>query len=195
MNESARQGEAASDNDEYDYIVVGAGSAGCAVAGRLAETPGVTVALLEPGPDDHHFLVWTPVGVAKLAVEPGPRNYGYRTVPQTALNNRTSFQPRGRGLGGSSSINGMLYIRGHRNDYDRWAQLGCPGWSYEEVLPYFIRAEGNARFANGQASPYHGVDGPLCVSDQRVLNPFSQRFIDAAVQTGMPVNHDFNGEK
>lgn len=195
MNESARQGEAASDNDEYDYIVVGAGSAGCAVAGRLAETPGVTVALLELGPDDHHFLVWTPVGVAKLAVEPGPRNYGYRTVPQTALNNRTSFQPRGRGLGGSSSINGMLYIRGHRNDYDRWAQLGCPGWSYEEVLPYFIRAEGNARFANGQASPYHGVDGPLCVSDQRVLNPFSQRFIDAAVQTGMPVNHDFNGEK
>ncbi|NLP60667.1 GMC family oxidoreductase [Paraburkholderia sacchari] len=194
MNESARQPVPAGDNDEYDYIVVGAGSAGCAIASRLADTPGVTVALLETGPDDHHFLVSTPVGVAKLAVAEGPRNYGYRTVPQPALNNRSSFQPRGRGLGGSSSINGMLYIRGHRNDYDRWAQLGCAGWSYEEVLPYFIRAEGNERFARGPANPWHGVDGPLYVSDQRSLSPFSQRFIDAARQLGMPLNDDFNGE-
>ncbi|KND55297.1 Choline dehydrogenase [Candidatus Paraburkholderia kirkii] len=88
-------------------------------------------------------MVWTPTGVAKLAVEAGPRNYEYRTVPQGALNHRTSFQPRGKGLGGSSSINGMVYIRGHRNDYDRWARLGCAGWSYEDVLPYFRRAESN----------------------------------------------------
>ncbi|MDR5792872.1 GMC family oxidoreductase N-terminal domain-containing protein [Caballeronia sp. LZ008] len=194
MSDSARRRASVSGNDQYDYIVVGAGSAGCAVASRLADQQGVTVALLETGPDDHHYTVWAPVGVAKLAVKENVRNYGYHTLPQPSLNNRVSFQPRGRGLGGSSSINGMLYVRGHRNDYDRWAQLGCRGWSYEEVLPYFRKAESNGRIRNGLDDAFHGAQGPLHVCDQRTLNPFSQRFIDAALQAGMRLNHDFNGQ-
>jgi choline dehydrogenase-like flavoprotein len=193
MNATQSLGKGASAIEEYDYIVVGAGSAGCAVAGRLAGERGVTVALLETGDGDHHWSVSTPIGVGKLAVKPGPRNYGYVTVPQRALNDRCSFQPRGRGLGGSSSINGMVYIRGHRNDYDRWAQLGCRGWSYQDVLPYFRRAEANGRFAGQRDNAYHGADGPLHVNDLRTPNPFSRRFIDAAVQAGLPLNADFNG--
>jgi choline dehydrogenase-like flavoprotein len=193
MSEARSQGKVESLIDEYDYLVVGAGSAGCAVAGRLAEEGRVTVALLETGPDDHHWSVSTPIGVGKLAVKAGPRNYGYVTVPQRALNDRCSFQPRGRGLGGSSSINGMVYIRGHRHDYDRWDTLGCRGWSYQDVLPYFKRAEANERLRSRDDNAFHGANGPLHVSDLRTPNPFSRRFIEAATQAGLPLNADFNG--
>lgn len=176
----------------FDYIIVGAGSAGCALAGRLADQAGVTVALLESGPDDHHPSVWTPLAIAQTVPKPGPRNYGLRTVPQAGLNGRESYQPRGRGLGGSSSINAMLYVRGHRSDYDRWAELGCEGWGYDEVLPYFRRSECNQRNA-GRDDAWHGGSGPLHVSDLRTPNRFSRRFVQAAAQAGLPLNNDFNG--
>ena len=174
---------------EFDYIVVGAGSAGCAVAARLAEDPTITVALLEVGPADHHFTVWTPLALAAVVPKRGQRNYAYRTVPQAGLGGRVSYQPRGRGLGGSSSINGMVYIRGHRIDYDQWAALGCKGWSYDDVLPYFRRSERNQRLSDG----FHGTEGRLHVSELRTPNPFSKRFVEAAVQAGLPHNGDFNG--
>ncbi|MEM5432121.1 GMC family oxidoreductase [Cupriavidus oxalaticus] len=178
---------------EFDFIVVGAGSAGCAVAARLAEDASVTVALLESGPDDHHYTVWTPIALAKTALNAGPRNYAYYSVPQPGLNGRRSYQPRGRGLGGSSSINGMVYIRGHRNDYDQWRELGCEGWGFDDVLPYFRRSEASQRSAMGHGDPLRGDSGPLHVSDLRSPNVFSRRFIDAARQAGLPLNHDFNG--
>jgi choline dehydrogenase-like flavoprotein len=177
---------------EYDYLVIGAGSAGCAVAGRLSDDPTVSVAVLENGGPDDHYLIWTPVGLAKTVVKPGPYNYGYYTEPQPALDGRRSYQPRGRVLGGSSSLNGMVYIRGHRKDYDDWAAQGCTGWSYDDVLPYFRRSENNTRFA-GTANPWHGTDGPLYVNDLRSPNPFCQYFLQAAQQAGHTLNDDFNG--
>ena len=187
---STRDGELAA---EYDYIVVGAGSAGCAVAARLADDPRVTVALLEAGPDDHHPSVWAPIGLAATVKRAGPRNYAYYTEPQPAMNGRPSYQPRGRGLGGSSSINGMVYVRGHHSDYDEWASLGCTGWGYDDVLPYFRRSECNQRHLGSSRDPWHGGEGPLRVSDLRTPNPFSLRFVEAAQQAGFPLNADFNG--
>ncbi len=163
----------------FDYVIVGAGSAGCALAGRLADSGDDTIALVEAGHHDHHVLVRTPAALAALLPRAGARNYGYETVPQPGLNGRRGYQPRGRGLGGSSSINAMIYTRGRAADYDAWAAAGCDGWSWDDVLPYFRRAECNERLAGSDDDPLHGGNGPLHVSDLRTPNPFAERFIEA----------------
>lgn len=176
---------------EFDYIIAGAGSGGCALASRLADLcPDATVALVEAGPHtEHNLFVNMPVGVAAAVPFRMKTNYGYETTPQPGLAGRRGYQPRGRGFGGSSAINAMIYTRGHPLDYDEWAQLGCEGWSWQDVLPYFRRAEGNERGANA----WHGADGPLTVSDLRFRNPFSHRFLKAAIEAGFTPNDDFNG--
>ncbi|NUA29304.1 GMC family oxidoreductase [Cupriavidus basilensis] len=177
----------------FDYLVVGGGSAGCALAGRLADSGSDSVAVLETGGHDHHVLVSTPAGCAAMLPRAGSHNYGYRTVAQPGLNGRRGYQPRGRGLGGSSSLNAMIYTRGTPADYDRWASAGCDGWAWDDVLPYFRRAECNERVAGRDDDPWHGGSGPLHVSDLRTPNPFGQRFIEAAQQAGYRRNDDFNG--
>ena len=171
--------------DEFDVIVIGGGSAGSAVAGRLAKS-GKSVCLLEAGPRNNTMLVKTPGFMPFLR---NASNYRYETVPQKGLNGRTGYQPRGRGLGGSSAINAMIYIRGNRWDYDNWADLGCTGWGYDDVLPYFRQAEHNVRGADA----FHGDSGPLWVSDQKWPNPGSLAFVEAAAQMQLPRNADFNG--
>jgi choline dehydrogenase-like flavoprotein len=177
---------------QYDYIIVGAGSGGCSLAGRLADAcPDAMIALIEAGPHtDRNLLVNMPVGVAAVVPNRLKTNYGYETTPQPALAGRRGYQPRGRGFGGSSAINAMVYTRGHPLDYDEWAQLGCEGWAWSDVLPYFRRAEGNERGADA----WHGADGPLTVNDLRYRNPFSERFVRAALEAGHRANADFNGE-
>ncbi|MEM5429251.1 GMC family oxidoreductase [Cupriavidus oxalaticus] len=179
----------------YDYIIIGAGSAGCAVAGRLADAGAGSVALVETGGHDHSKVVTTPIGIAAMVPKPGPFNYGFTTEPQPALNNRRGYQPRGRGLGGSSSINGMIYIRGTPSDYDHWADLGCEGWAWQDVLPYFKKAECNVRLGGREEDALHGGRGPLHVADTRSTNPFDHRFLEAAEAAGFPYNHDFNGDR
>lgn len=177
----------------FDYLVVGAGSAGCALAGRLADSGHDSIGLIEAGGHDHHLLVRMPAGCAAVLPRGGARNYGYQTTPQPGLGGRRGYQPRGRGLGGSSSINAMIYMRGRPSDYDDWASAGCDGWSWDDVLPYFRRAECNERVAGHDDDPLHGGTGPVHVSDLRTPNPFAQHFIDAAQQAGWPRNDDFNG--
>lgn len=179
----------------FDYLVVGAGSAGCALAGRLADSGSDSIALIEAGAHDHHVLVRTPAACAAILPRAGARNYGYQTVPQPGLDGRRGYQPRGRGLGGSSSINAMIYTRGRPSDYDGWAAAGCDGWAWDDVLPYFRRAECNERVAGHDDDPLHGGTGPLHVSDLRSPNPFGQHFIDAAEHAGIVRNDDFNGEE
>ncbi|MDZ7588837.1 MAG: GMC family oxidoreductase N-terminal domain-containing protein [Parasphingorhabdus sp.] len=174
--------------DEFDIIVIGGGSAGCAAAGRLSENGKYRVCLIEAGGTNDNFLIKTPGFMPFL---PDKSNYRYETVPQKGLNGRSGYQPRGRGLGGSSAINAMVYIRGHRWDYDNWAAMGCTGWGYDDVLPYFKKSEGNER--GGDA--FHGSDGPLSVVDQRYANPGSRAFVEAASRLQLPVNNDFNGER
>ncbi|MFW5816580.1 MAG: GMC family oxidoreductase, partial [Wenzhouxiangella sp.] len=172
----------------YDYIIVGAGSAGCVLAHRLSADPACRVLLPEAGPRDWNPFIHMPAGLAKL-VNFTSLNWNYQTEPEAQLNNRRLYWPRGRVLGGSSSINAMCFIRGHRSDYDDWAEAGNPGWSWDEVLPYFIRSQNQAR----GASDLHGVDGPLSVEDLSYFNPLSEVFIRAAEQAGFAVNRDFNG--
>ena len=172
----------------FDYIIIGAGSAGCVLAARLTEDPDITVALLEAGKADASVLIRCPAALAVMA-RTGMANWGLSTVPQTGLNGRTGYQPSGKVLGGSSTINAMVYTRGHRDDYDHWAAEGNPGWSYEDVLPYFMKAEHNERGAN----PYHGTGGPLNVKDLASPNPYAAMFVQAARQAGFAANSDFNG--
>ncbi len=172
----------------FDYVIVGGGSAGAALAGRLSEDPSITVCVIEAGGRGDSTVVNLPVGVASM-LPTRLNNWAFHTVPQKGLNGRRGYQPRGKVLGGGSAINGMVYIRGHRRDYDEWAELGCPGWSYAEVLPYFIRSERNTRLGG----PWHGQDGPLWVSDLRSDMAYQQRFLDAARQAGFPITDDFNG--
>lgn len=173
----------------FDYIIVGAGSAGCVLAHRLSADPNLRVLLLEAGPRDWHPFVHIPAGLAKLVLRKG-LNWDYSTAPEPQLDGRMLWWPRGKLLGGSSSINAMCYTRGDARDYDEWAALGAEGWHWDAVLPYFRRAEGNTRGADA----FHGADGPLTVSDPRHHNPLSAVFIEAAGQAGFPLNHDFNGE-
>lgn len=172
----------------FDYIIIGGGSAGCTLAGRLSEDPDVTVALLEAGPADSNVLIHCPAAIALLA-KTHQANWNYKTVPQPGLNGRRGYQPRGKVLGGSSSINAMIYLRGQPADYDQWASQGNTGWAYKDVLPYFKRAENNERGAND----WHGAGGPLNVKDLPTPNRFSSLFVQAGVQAGLQKNPDFNG--
>ena len=178
-------------NQTVDYIIIGGGSAGSVLAARLSEDSAVKVALLEAGGDGRDWMIRTPAAAVTM-LPTHINNYAFDTVPQVGLNGRCGYQPRGRGLGGSSAINAMVYVRGHRNDYDHWAASGNPGWSYEEVLPYFKRAENNERF-RATDDKFHGQGGPLNVADLRSDNPFQQIYLDAARQAGFNINDDFNG--
>ena len=172
----------------FDYIVVGSGSGGSVVASRLTEDPNIKVCLLEAGKPDKSILIHAPIGVAALL----PRkfyNWGFDTVPQPHLKGRKGYQPRGKTLGGSSSINAMLYIRGHRSDYDGWAELGNTGWGWDDVLPYFKKSENNERGDDD----LHGSGGPLNVADLRSNMPICEVFADAAMQVQLPKTNDFNG--
>ena len=175
-------------DEEFDYIVVGAGSAGCVLAGRLSEDPATRVLLLEAGPADRSLWIHLPIGYGKTMWSP-TYNWRFETDPDPNMNGRRIYWPRGKTLGGSSSINGLIYIRGQREDYDHWAALGNEGWSYEDVLPYFVRSEGNQRGANA----FHGGDGPLKVSDIAARHELIEAFIDGAQQIGVPRTDDFNG--
>lgn len=176
----------------YDYVIIGGGSAGSVLAARLSEDPSVTVCLLEAGGRGDGIFARVPMAAAALV--PGhvkSANWRFSTVPQPGLNGRRGYQPRGRGLGGSSLINAMLYVRGHARDYDEWAALGCEGWSWNEVLPWFRKAEDNIRGADD----LHGRGGPLQVCDQNWTRPINQAFLKACEQNGYRQNDDFNGPR
>jgi choline dehydrogenase len=177
-----------SENLEFDYVIVGAGSAGCVLANRLSADGKNSVLLLEAGPKDTNLWIHVPLGYGKL-FKAKTVNWMYQTEPEPGLDGRTVFQPRGKVLGGSSSINGLLYVRGQHEDYDRWRQHGNAGWGFDDVLPYFKKAEHQQRGADD----FHGIGGPLPVSNLGHPDPLSAAFIEAAAETGLPINPDFNG--
>ena len=174
--------------ETYDYIIVGAGSAGCVLANRLSDDPGSSVLLVEAGGRDRNPLFRLPMLMGRL-FHSGICNWIYHTEPVPTLEGRSLYWPRGKVLGGSSTINGMVYVRGNRHDYDRWAQMGLPGWSYDEVLPAFLRSEAHVQ----RDDPYHHRAGELTVCRARGTNPLFDRFVEAGGQAGHPVNDDFNG--
>ncbi|MGB0928808.1 MAG: GMC family oxidoreductase [Pikeienuella sp.] len=174
----------------YDYVVLGGGSAGCVMAARLSEDPNVSVCLIEAGREGRDLLIRMPLGaIALLPDLPKINNWGFSTVPQAGLNGRKGYQPRGKALGGSSAINAMLYVRGHPSDYDEWADLGCDGWEWGSVLPFFKLSERNHRGGDD----LHGADGPLHVGDNLSLNPLNEAILEAAAQCQIRMNDDFNG--
>jgi choline dehydrogenase len=175
--------------DRYDYIIIGAGSAGCVLANRLTQDPACKVLLLEAGGKDNSILVKMPAGVGSLISAKGDYNWGFWTEPEAQLDGRKLWWPRGKGWGGSSSINGMIYIRGHARDYDQWRQMGLAGWSYADVLPYFKRAE----TFQGGGDAYHGSGGPLYVSKASSPSVIYSSFIKAGVEAGYKHTDDFNG--
>jgi choline dehydrogenase len=175
--------------DRYDYIIIGAGSAGCVLANRLTQDPNCKVLLLEAGGKDNSVLVKMPAGVGALISEKGTYNWGFWTEPEPHLEGRKLWWPRGKGWGGSSSINGMIYIRGHARDYDQWRQMGLAGWSYADVLPYFKRAE----TFEGGGDAYHGSGGPLYVSKAHSPSEIYASFIKAGGEAGHKLTGDFNG--
>ena len=174
--------------ETFDYVIVGAGSAGCVLAARLTEDPVASVCLLEAGASDRNPLIRVPLGIA-LLVPRRIHNWAFETTPQPGLDGRRGYQPRGKTLGGSSAINAMVYTRGHPSDYDAWAKLGNPGWSYADVLPYFRRSEHNERIADA----FHGQGGPLNVADPRSPSAFTELWLAAAERQGHRRNADFNG--
>ncbi|MEO1198886.1 MAG: GMC family oxidoreductase N-terminal domain-containing protein, partial [Pseudomonadota bacterium] len=175
--------------DAYDYVVVGAGSAGCVIASRLSEDASRSVLLLEAGPKDRNPLIRFPLGEAFTVG--GSIDWKLETVAEPGLGGRKMAQPRGRVLGGSSSINGQMYVRGHASDYDDWDANGCTGWSYGGVLPYFRRSE-NWKSSEDQ---FRGADGPLSVAPGRYRSPTCRRFLEAASEAGYPLNDDYNGSQ
>lgn len=175
--------------DRYDYIVIGAGSAGCVLANRLTADPAIKVLLIEAGKKDNSLLVRMPAGVGSLIAAKGDYNWGFWTEPEPNLDHRRLWWPRGRGWGGSSSINGMIYIRGHPRDYDLWRQTGLIGWGYADVLPYFKRAEA----LEGGGDAYHGGEGPLYISRAASRSPVYSAFIAAGGEAGHIFTGDFNG--
>lgn len=172
----------------FDFIVVGAGSAGCAIASRLSENPDFRVLLIEAGKKDGSIKIDMPAMISQL-VPPNDLNWSYWTEEQPHLNGRKLYWPRGKVLGGSSAINGMLYVRGHARDYDEWAQLGCKGWSFDDVLPYFKKAEGSDRAPDD----FHNQDGPLLTTQHTSDHPLNKAFLNAASEMGLPYTDDFNG--
>lgn len=175
-------------NNNFDYLIIGGGSAGCLLANRLSADPTVSVCLLEAGPRDWNPMIKLPAGVIPL-MWGKTFNWAYRTTPQKHLHNRELFWPRGKTLGGSSAVNAMCYTRGHARDYDCWAQAGNAGWSYRELLPYFKAHE---NFEDG-ADEYHGIGGGYNVAALRYKNPLSEVFLQAAAECGYPRNDDFSG--
>lgn len=173
----------------FDYVIVGGGSSGCVLANRLSADSRVKVCLLEAGPDDRSPFIHVPLGAVVFLPFRNRHNWAFKTAAQPGLNRRQGYQPRGRTLGGSSSINAMCYIRGQAQDYDEWAAAGCAGWSWSDVLPYFLRAENQSRGPDA----YHGTGGPLGVSDLRSPNPLGAVFLEAARSIGLASNPDFNG--
>ena len=179
--------------ENFDYIIVGAGSAGCVLANKLSENEKNSVLLIEAGGKDTNLFIHMPSGYSQIVPKSNKQNYGFETEPESNTAGRKLYWPRGRGWGGSSSINAMIYIRGHSSDYDHWRQLGNPGWSYEDVLPYFKRAE---NYEGDGDSEFHGKNGPLNVKKStRDDDILLDKFVEAGAQAGFPLTNDFNGKQ